>query len=56
MMRCLLGFRNALLSAKLFFLCKTLSSTEAKNIAIVEARKEMIWMTDYLEELGKKQH
>jgi len=23
---------------------------------MAEAEKEMIWMTDYLEELGKKQH
>ena len=39
MMRCL-GFRNALL----FHL-----------LALHEAGKEMIWMIDYLEELGKKQ-
>ena len=32
----------------------SLSSTEAEYVAIAEAGKEMIWMTDYLEELGKK--
>ena len=35
--------------------CVALSSAEVEYVAIVEARKEMIWMTDYLEELGKKQ-
>ena len=35
--------------------CVALSSTEAKYMAIAEAGKEIIWMTDYLEELGKKQ-
>ena len=30
--------------------------TEAEYMAITEAGKETIWMTDYLEELGKKQH
>ena len=35
--------------------CVSLSSTEAEYVAIDEARKEMIWLTDYLEELGKKQ-
>ena len=29
---------------------------EAEYLALAEAGKEMIWMTDYLEELGKKQH
>ena len=33
----------------------SLSSTEAEYVAIAEAVKEMIWLTDYLEELGKKQ-
>ena len=32
-----------------------MSSTEAEYVAIAEAGKEMIWLTDYLEELGKKQ-
>lgn len=36
--------------------CIALSSTEAEYIAIAEAGKEMIWLVDYLEELGKKQH
>ena len=35
--------------------CISLSSTEAEYVAIAEARKEMIWLADYLEELGKKQ-
>ena len=30
--------------------------TEAEYVAIAEAGKKTIWMTDYLEELGKKQH
>ena len=34
--------------------CVALSSTEAEYVAITEAGKEMIWMTDYLEELGMK--
>ena len=29
---------------------------EVEYVTIVEAEKETIWMTDYLEELGKKQH
>ena len=32
-----------------------LSSNEAKYVTITEAGKEMIWMTNYLEELGQKQ-
>ena len=35
--------------------CVSLSSTEVEYVVIAEAGKEMIWMTDYLEELGKKQ-
>ena len=35
--------------------CISLSSTEAEYVEIAEAGKEMIWLTDYLEELGKKQ-
>ena len=35
--------------------CIAFSSAEAEYVTIAEARKEMIWMTDYLEELGKKQ-
>ena len=35
--------------------CVALSFAEAEYVTIVEAGKEMIWMTDYLEELGKKQ-
>ena len=35
--------------------CVSLSTTEAEYVAIVEAAKEMIWLADYLEELGKKQ-
>ena len=35
--------------------CITLSSTEAEYVAIAEAGKEMIWLADYLEKLGKKQ-
>lgn len=31
------------------------SSTKAKYLAKAETRKKMIWMTAYLEELGKKQ-
>ena len=30
--------------------------TEAEYVAIAEAGKKTIWMTDYLEELSKKQH
>ena len=33
----------------------SLSSTEAEYVEIAEAGKEMIWLADYLEELGKKQ-
>ena len=33
--------------------CVALSST--KDVTIAKARKEMIRMTDYLEELGKKE-
>ena len=35
--------------------CVALSSAEAEYVTLVEAGKEMILMTDYLEELGKKQ-
>ena len=35
--------------------CVSLSSTEVEYVVIAEAGKEMIWLTDYLEELGKKQ-
>ena len=35
--------------------CVSLSSIEAEYVAIAEAGKEMIWLADYLEELGKKQ-
>ena len=35
--------------------CISLSSTEAEYVEIAEAGKEMIWLADYLEELGKKQ-
>ena len=34
--------------------CVSLSSTEVEYVAIAEAGKEMIWLVDYLEELGKK--
>ena len=34
--------------------CVSLSSTEAEYVAIAEAGKEMTWLADYLEELGKK--
>ena len=34
--------------------CVSLSSTEAEYVAIAEAGKQMIWLADYLEELGKK--
>ena len=36
--------------------CVALSSTKTKYVAITEAGKEMIWMTNYLEELDNKQH
>ena len=35
--------------------CVSLSSTEVEYVAIAEAGKVMIWLADYLEELGKKQ-
>ena len=35
--------------------CVSLSSTEAEYAEIAEAGKEMIWLADYVEELGKKQ-
>ena len=35
--------------------CVSLSFTEAEYMAIAEAGKKMIWLADYLEELGKKQ-
>ena len=34
--------------------CVAFSSAEAEYVTIVEDGKEMIWMTDYLEELDKK--
>ena len=34
--------------------CVSLSSTNAEYVAIAEAGKQMIWLADYLEELGKK--
>ena len=34
--------------------CVFLSSTEAEYVAIAEAGNEMIWLAEYLEELGKK--
>ena len=34
--------------------CVSLSSTEAEYVAIAEAGKEMIWLVDYLEDLGNK--
>jgi len=33
----------------------TLSMTEAEYIAATEAYKELIWLKDFMEELGKKQ-
>ncbi|KAF3667432.1 hypothetical protein FXO38_05048 [Capsicum annuum] len=35
--------------------CVAVSSIEAKYVAIAKAGKKMIWLADYLEELGKKQ-
>ena len=35
--------------------CVSLSSTEAEYAEIAEAGKEMIWLADYVEELGKRQ-
>ena len=35
--------------------CVSLSSTEAEYVAIADAGKDLIWLADYLEELGKKQ-
>ena len=35
--------------------CVSLSPTKAECVAIAEAGKEIIWLADYLEELGKKQ-
>ena len=35
--------------------CVSLSSTEVEHVPIAKARKEMIWLAYYLEELGKKQ-
>ena len=32
----------------------TLSTTEAEYVAATEARKEMIWLHGFLDELGKK--
>ena len=34
--------------------CVALSSTEVEYVAIAETGKKMIWMTHYLEELGRK--
>ena len=34
--------------------CVALSSIEVEYVAIAETGKEMIWMTDYPEELGRK--
>ena len=36
-------------------MCVSVSSTEAEYVAIAKAGKDMIWLADYLEELGKKQ-
>ena len=33
-----------------------MNCTEAEYVAIREDEKKTMWMTDYLEELGKKQH
>ena len=33
----------------------TLCTTKAEYVAATEARKEMIWLHDFLDELGKKQ-
>ncbi|OAY26992.2 hypothetical protein MANES_16G063350v8, partial [Manihot esculenta] len=35
--------------------CVSMSFTEAEYVAIAKTGKEMIWLTNYLEELGKKQ-
>ena len=35
--------------------CVSFSYTEAEYVSIAKAGKEMIWLADYLEELGKKQ-
>ena len=35
--------------------CVALSSTESEYVATAEVGKNMIWMIDYLEELGMKQ-
>ena len=35
--------------------CVALSTTEAEYMAAVEAGKELIWMRDFLEELGVEQ-
>ena len=32
-----------------------MSTTEAEYVAATEAKKEMIWLHDFLDELGKKQ-
>ena len=32
----------------------TLSTTETEYVVATEARKEMIWLHDFLDELGKK--
>ena len=36
--------------------CVALSSTQAEYFAITEAGKEITWMRNYQEKLGKKQH
>ena len=33
-----------------------MSTTEAEYVVATEARKEMIWLHDFLDELGKKQN
>ena len=33
----------------------TLSTTEAEYVTAIEARKKMIWLHGFLDELGKKQ-
>ena len=35
--------------------CVSISSTEVEYMAITDVGKEIIWLEDYLEELGKKQ-
>ena len=36
--------------------CVSLSTIEVEYVAMSKAGNEMVWLTDFLEEIGKRQH